>query len=317
MEIERRLTDHELSQSAMKLAQQFVQRWDLHARQLDDGRYICIHKSLNAGHLIAHLRGEITLGSYLLNPKSEARFLVFDADDENGISDLVSLAQNLDNEDIPTYLEASRRGGHLWFFFGQAISGLRVREFGGGLLSSHGINGIELFPKQDQLAVGPGSLIRIPFGVHRRDGQRYSFITLEGEPLAPTISQQIRVLSTPQFVPEAVFDANRAYASVHEKTVPQKTVESPGETVSARIKNRVSVLEFICQFVDLQPSGLGAIGLCPFHEDLNPSLSVNAQDNYWHCFAGCGGGSIIDFWMLWTDSDFKETIVELAHILGI
>ena len=29
--------------------------------------------------------------------------------------------------------------------------------------------------------------------------------------------------------------------------------------------------------------------------DLHPSFGVNTEGNYWHCFAGCGGGSVIDF----------------------
>jgi len=46
---------------------------------------------------------------------------------------------------------------------------------------------------------------------------------------------------------------------------------------------------------------------------------VNDKQNYWHCFAGCGG-SIIDFWSLWRkkkelDPSFIATITELAEIL--
>ncbi len=45
--------------TAQVLAQRFVQRWDVNARQLDDGSYVCVHEQLNVGHLFAHLRGEI------------------------------------------------------------------------------------------------------------------------------------------------------------------------------------------------------------------------------------------------------------------
>ena len=60
----------------------FIQRHDLYARQLDNGRYVCVHEPLTQAHLEAHLRGDITLGTYLLDAESKGRFLVLDADDD-------------------------------------------------------------------------------------------------------------------------------------------------------------------------------------------------------------------------------------------
>ena len=105
--------DTELSRPTLVLAQRFVQRWDLHARQLDDGSYVCVHEPLNVGHLLDHLRGEITLGAYLLDQENRARFLVLDADDERSWERLDHLARVLAGEDVPAYLERSRRGEHL------------------------------------------------------------------------------------------------------------------------------------------------------------------------------------------------------------
>jgi len=34
---------------------------------------------------------------------------------------------------------------------------------------------------------------------------------------------------------------------------------------------------------------------CPFHEDSKPSMSVNVRTGLWNCYAGCGGGTVIDF----------------------
>jgi hypothetical protein len=33
---------------------------------------------------------------------------------------------------------------------------------------------------------------------------------------------------------------------------------------------------------------------CPFHDDRNPSFSVDVAKGVWNCHAGCGGGSVID-----------------------
>jgi hypothetical protein len=297
------------------LAQRFVQRWDLHAHQLDDGSYVCVHEPLNVGHLLDHLRGEITLGAYLLDQNSRARFLVLDADDAQAWGHLGRLARELAEEDVPTYLEGSRRGGHLWLFLAEALSGREVRAFGQGLLAAHEIEGVELYPKQDQLADGPGSLIRMPFGVHRLTGRRYGFYTPDGSALAPTIREQIHALGTPETIPEAAFQAYRSFVPPQPVEVVTEPPEELTGTLSERIKASVTVLEFVSQYVDLKPTASGAVGLCPFHDDHHPSFGVNTEGNYWHCFAGCGGGSVIDFWMKWRGCDFITAVRELAEMV--
>ncbi len=52
-----------------------------------------------------------------------------------------------------------------------------------------------------------------------------------------------------------------------------------------------------------------------FHDDHHASFGVNDEGNYWHCFAGCGGGSVIDFWMKWRKCDFTTVVRELAKVL--
>lgn len=309
------LPDTELSQPALVLAQRFVQRWDLYARQLDDGRYVCVHELLTVGHLFAHLRGEITLGTYLLDEESRARFLVLDADDGQGWLRLRTLARGLSGERVPTYLERSRRGGHLWLFLSQAVVGCEARAFGQGLLDAHQTEGVELFPKQTRLAGGPGSLFRMPFGVHRLTGRRYGFYTADGSPLAPTIREQIQALRVPETVPEASFDIYRSYVSSSRAANPIRSSERPRDALSERIKASVTVVEFVSQYVDLKPAPSGAVGLCPFHDDHHPSFGVNTEGNYWYCFAGCGGGSVIDFWMKLKGVGFESAVSELAEML--
>ncbi len=77
------------------------------------------------------------------------------------------------------------------------------------------------------------------------------------------------------------------------------------------------VVDFIGRFVDLSTTPRGAIGHCPFHEDEHQSFSVYRDGNYWKCFAGCGGGSIIDFWMKFNGVDLGEAIHELREMLEL
>jgi hypothetical protein len=274
--------DTELSRPALVLAQRFVQRWDLCAHQLDDGGYACVHEPLNVGHLLDHLRGEITLGAYLLDQESQARFLVLDADDAQSWERLGHLAGALAGEDVPAYLGRSRRSGHLWLFLAEAVTRREVRAFGHGLLAAREIEGVELYPKQDQLADGPGSLIRMPFGVHRLTGRRYGFYTSDSSPLAPTIREQIHPLKTSETVPEPAFEAYRSFVPSRQAAISTEPPEELACTLSERIKASVTVLEFVSQYVDLKATASGTVGLCPFHDDHYPSFGVNTEDNYWH-----------------------------------
>jgi len=52
--------------------------------------------------------------------------------------------------------------------------------------------------------------------------------------------------------------------------------------------------------VELHKAGNEYMGLCPFHDDQKPSLSVNVEKSLWHCF-GCGrGGNYQTFLKEWT-----------------
>ena len=133
--------------------------------------------------------------------------------------------------------------------------------------------------------------------------------------MAPTIREQIYALRAPETVPEAAFEAYRSFVPPELPAAAEEPSEAPRGKVSERIKKSVTVLEFVSRYVDLKPAGSGAIGLCPFHDDHHPSFGVNDEENYWNCFAGCGGGSVIDFWMKWRDCDFKTAVGELERVV--
>ena len=64
--------------------------------------------------------------------------------------------------------------------------------------------------------------------------------------------------------------------------------------------------------IKLKKNGRSYFGLCPFHDDHNPSLSVNPKTNLWQCF-GCGAaGDVIRFIELFDQVDFKEAVNRLA-----
>ena len=131
------------------------------------------------------------------------------------------LADALHNQGVVPYLESSRRGGHLWLFL-DPLPGVEARRFGHRLQTEHNLTDVELYPKQDELKTGPGSLVRLPFGVHRKTGKRYGFVGLDGQPLAPTLREQIALLAEPQHVPGEFIAAMLSHSA--EPTVDSVSV---------------------------------------------------------------------------------------------
>jgi len=64
--------------------------------------------------------------------------------------------------------------------------------------------------------------------------------------------------------------------------------------------------------IELKKNGKGWFGLCPFHADKTPSLSINPTQNLWQCF-GCGAaGDTIRFVELFDQVSFKEAVKRLS-----
>lgn len=302
----------------------FLQRHDCYPRQLPQGSYVCVKQPLTTRLLHDHLLGKVTLGAYALNTQSMAQWLCLDADAETQWAELLKLAGFLATEGVAAYLETSRRGGHLWLFT-PPLTGSDIRRFGKQLVAAYSLSpSLELYPKQDQLKTGPGSLVRLPLGVHRKSSKRYPFIQLDGTPLAPTIREQVALLGnphrvSPDFIEQVLAEIRHEEPETVEPPAIDHVVLAPadGKHLSERLKATISVWDFVSRYVDLDAQGRG---FCPFHDVHHKSFGVHAKANYWHCWAGCGGGSIIDFWMKLRaarglDDSFTPTITELAQLL--
>lgn len=133
-----------------------------------------------------HLNGQLTIGIYALNPRTQrSKWVAIDADYENALEDLLKLQWELRLDGVEAALEKSRRGAHLWIFADKPLLArhcriyiynlalhLKVPVKGGSGLAE----GIEIFPRQDQLEPDEfGNAIRGPLGVHRATGKRYWF----------------------------------------------------------------------------------------------------------------------------------------------
>lgn len=144
-----------------------------------------VEVALRLGDVRRHLAGEITLGLYAINPVVQrVKWMAIDADYKRSLDDLLKLQYELQQDGIQAALEQSRRGGHLWILFETPVlarhARVYIRHLAGNLSvpvkSAGPVDGIELFPKQDQIAPGQfGNAIRGPLGVHRAVNRRFWF----------------------------------------------------------------------------------------------------------------------------------------------
>lgn len=83
----------------------------------------------------------------------------------------------------------------------------------------------------------------------------------------------------------------------------------PDDEIS-RIKNELSLERLVrARGIELRKHGADLIGLCPFHDDHEPSLVISPAKNLWHCLGACQtGGSVIDWTMKAQGVSFRHAV---------
>jgi DNA primase len=89
------------------------------------------------------------------------------------------------------------------------------------------------------------------------------------------------------------------------------------ETELERIKQEISIVTLAeSHGIKLEKRGADRVGLCPFHDDHEPSLVITPKTNLWHCFGCNAGGSVIDFLMKLENISFRRAVEQLAGTAG-
>ena len=84
-----------------------------------------------------------------------------------------------------------------------------------------------------------------------------------------------------------------------------------------KVLDAANIVDVVSDFVQLKAAGSNMKGLCPFHDDSNPSLMVSPAKNYCKCFACGEGGGPVTFVMKHEGMTFPEAIKYLAKKYGI
>ena len=89
------------------------------------------------------------------------------------------------------------------------------------------------------------------------------------------------------------------------------------ESKIEEIRNSVSIVDVISEYVQLRKRGKNYIGLCPFHNEKTPSFTVTEEKQIFHCFGCHTGGNVYKFLMDYKKISFVEAVQEIAEQQGI
>ena len=84
-----------------------------------------------------------------------------------------------------------------------------------------------------------------------------------------------------------------------------------------RVRQATDIVDLVSQYVSLRQTGKSFKGLCPFHDDKNPSFVVSPDRQTYYCFACHEGGDAFAFVMAQEKLDFPAALELLARRAGI
>jgi len=89
-------------------------------------------------------------------------------------------------------------------------------------------------------------------------------------------------------------------SSIHPKTIQE-------------VKEKADIVDVISEHVVLKKKGKEYVGICPFHDDSKPSMTVSPSKQFYYCFSCGAGGNSIKFLMEFTRNNFSDVVLSLAR----
>lgn len=83
------------------------------------------------------------------------------------------------------------------------------------------------------------------------------------------------------------------------------------------IRNSVNIVDIIKEYVPLTSKGKNFFGVCPFHQDHAPSMSVSSDKQIYRCFSCGAAGNVFTFVKEYEDVSFLEAVSIVAKKAGI
>jgi CHC2 zinc finger len=270
----------------------FVQHSDAYGRQWPrERRYYKVDEPLTDQILRSHLKGEFTIGLYSIDPTGHTKWSVIDSDE--GAQPLQDIRQELKAADIPSYLELSRAGGHLWIFWSRPIPAPDTQ------ILSRFSKGYERFPSGQWVDQESGGLLlRAPLGVHQASGRRYPFVDEELRPVSPGVVRgQLAWLQAN--VERADSEKLPLLEDAPERPVQRIVYPDVKPSPIRAFNESHRIRDVVEQYTRVNNRG---VGRCPWpehhkHEDKHPSFQIFERSQKWWCYTAGIGGNAADWIM--------------------
>ena len=78
------------------------------------------------------------------------------------------------------------------------------------------------------------------------------------------------------------------------------------------VKDKADIVDVISEHIVLKKKGKEFVGICPFHDDSKPSMTVSPAKQFYYCFSCGAGGNSLKFLMEFTRQNFTDVVLSLA-----
>ena len=84
-----------------------------------------------------------------------------------------------------------------------------------------------------------------------------------------------------------------------------------------KIRKESDIVDVIGGYIDLVSKGKNFFGVCPFHDDHSPSMSVSPDKQIYRCFTCGASGNVFTFVTNYENISFYDAVVKLGEKIGI
>jgi hypothetical protein len=280
--------DDTLHQAAEQYLLTFAGRADAYSVWAHD-QWRALRKPLTPEVVLTAFQTGVPISGYVLAPDSTSHLAVLDIDREDGLT-LGRQVVTYVHRDLKgvAYVEASRRGSHIWIIMDGSRPGILIRTALKQLIIESGLPDdpkIELRPASDRLsdADSLGHCIRMATMPHPTTGKRYVLVSGDGEKLPSKI---VDMMIEVQCCPVEVIDDLASRGPAPKIGPPPKGLRYPyGEPVAHDDDESASeILRDLWGAVDAAPNKLIHCPTGTHGSHKTPSLHILKDDQRAICF---------------------------------